>query len=239
VVTTRGDVHYIVTEYGVAYLHGKSVQERAIALISIAHPDFRAELTRDAVEARYLRPDHAAIEGKIVVGPKEFNSIHIMNDGTMLSMRAMHPTDESKLTDLIHKLSKETMYYRFMHEIKTVERKEIQNFVYINHRTDVAIVATIPEAHGEEIIAIGRYYLDQSTNLAEIAFVVRDNWQNRGIGSALFKHLHLIAVRNGIRGFTAEVLRENRAMQSVINNSALNITSKPNGSVFSFTIKFK
>ncbi|MBN2342356.1 MAG: GNAT family N-acetyltransferase [Deltaproteobacteria bacterium] len=238
VVTTRGDVQYVVTEYGVAYLHGKSVQERAIALISIAHPKFRAELTREAVAARYLRPDHAAIEGKIVVGPKDYNTVHIMDDGTMLSFRAMHPTDEPRLTDLIHALSKETMYYRFMHQMKTVERKEIQNFVYINHRTDVAIVATLPEAHGDEIVAIGRYYLDQSTNKAELAFVVRDEWQNKGIGSALFKHLSLIAIRNGIAGFTAEVLRENIAMQSVINKSEFDVTSKPSGNVYSFNIKF-
>ncbi|MBN2525706.1 MAG: GNAT family N-acetyltransferase [Deltaproteobacteria bacterium] len=238
VVTTRGDVHYVVTEYGVAYLHGKSVQERAIALISIAHPKFRAELTREAVAARYLRPDHAAIEGKIVVGPKEYNSVHIMDDGTMISFRAMHPTDEPRLTDLIHTLSKETMYYRFMHQMKTVERKEIQNFVYVNHRTDVAIVATLPEAHGDEIVAIGRYYLDQSTNKAELAFVVRDDWQNQGIGSALFRHLSLIAIRNGISGFTAEVLRENIAMQAVINKSEFTVTSKPSGNVYSFNIRF-
>ncbi|MBN2802972.1 MAG: GNAT family N-acetyltransferase [Deltaproteobacteria bacterium] len=238
VVTTRGDVHYIVTEYGVAYLHGKSVQERALSLISIAHPKFRAQLTRDAVESRYLRPDHAAIEGKIVVGPKEFNSVHIMDDGTLLNIRAMHPTDEPKLTGLIHKLSKETMYYRFMHQIKNIEKKEIQNFVYINHRTDVAIVVTIPEAFGDDIIAIGRYYLDQSTNLAEIAFVVQDDWQNKGIGNTLMKHLALIALRNGISGFTAEVLRENKAMQKVIENSGLKIKSKPNGNVFSYKIDF-
>ena len=56
VVTTRGDVHYVVTEYGVAYLHGKSVQDRAIALISVAHPDFRGQLLKEAIEAKYVRP---------------------------------------------------------------------------------------------------------------------------------------------------------------------------------------
>ena len=51
VVTTRGDVHYVATEYGVAFLHGKSVQERALALINIAHPEFRANLLREAIAA--------------------------------------------------------------------------------------------------------------------------------------------------------------------------------------------
>jgi len=238
VVTTRGDVHYVVTEYGVAYLHGKSVKERAIALISIAHPKFRARLAREAVQAKYLSHEHENIEGKIIVGPRRFKTVHILNDGTQLNFRPMHPTDEPRLTGLFHALSKETMYYRFMSQMKTVPKKEIQNFVFINHRTDVAIVATVPEAYGDEIVAIGRYYLDEKSNLAEIAFVVRDEWQNKGIGLGLFKHLSFIAKRNGINGFTAEVLPDNRPMQSVINKSEFKVTSNPKRDIISYTIKF-
>jgi GNAT superfamily N-acetyltransferase/acyl CoA:acetate/3-ketoacid CoA transferase beta subunit len=238
VVTTRGDVHYVVTEYGVAYLHGKSVQERAIALISIAHPKFRAELTREAVAAKFMRAEYAELKDEIVVGPPEFSTTHVLKDGTLLTFRPMHPTDEPRLTELFHALSKETMYYRFMSQVKFVQRKVIQNFVFINHRTDVAIVATVPEAHGEEIIAIGRYFLDEKSNLAEIAFVVRDEWQNKGIGSALYKHLTLIARRNGITGFTAEVLKTNRPMIHVINKSDMDVTSVPHEDVYSFRIKF-
>lgn len=239
VVTTRGDVHYVITEYGVAYLHGKSVQERAIALISIAHPKFRAELTRQAVQAKYISPDHATIEGKIVVGPPEFKTTHVMDDGTLVFFRPMHPTDEHALKELFYALSKQTMYYRFMSQVKYLPQSEIQNFVYINHRTDIAIVATLPEAYGEDIIAIGRYYLNEKTNLAEVAFVVKDAWQNRGLGSFLLKHLALIAKRNGIDGFTAEVLRENRAMQAVFNRSEFRVTSKPGEDVYSFDIRFQ
>ena len=72
-----------------------------------------------------------------------------------------------------------------MSHMKRIPRKQMQNFVYIDHRNEVAIVGTVPEAHGEDIIAIGRYYLDQKTNRAEVAFVVRDDWQKRG-----HRHLH-------------------------------------------------
>ena len=238
VVTTRGDVHYVVTEYGVAYLHGKSVHERAIALISIAHPDFREELLREAVEAKYLRPEYAEVEGKFVVGPQELRTTHVLGDGTQIQFRAMHPTDEPRLKDMFHALSEQTLYYRFMSRIQEVPRREVRNFVFVNHRTDVAIVATLPEAHGEEIIAIGRYYLDEKSNMAEVAFVVQDVWQNRGLGSFLLKYLAVIARRNGIRGFTAEVLTENRMMQKVLNGSAFRVTSKPSDGVYSFEIEF-
>jgi acyl-CoA hydrolase/GNAT superfamily N-acetyltransferase len=238
VSVTRGDVHYVVTEYGVAYLHGKSVQERAIALISIAHPDFRAKLLQEAIEARYLRPDMARVGGKLVVGPTELHTTRLLSDGTQVTFRPIHPTDEASMLDLFYALSQETIYYRFMSRSKRVPRSEIQDFVFIDHRTDVAIVVTVPEAHGEDIIAIGRYYLDEENNMAEVAFVVRDDWQNRGIGTELLRYLSQVAIRNGIRGFTAEVLRANRAMQRVFQKSEFQVTSTPQDDVISFEISF-
>jgi acyl-CoA hydrolase/GNAT superfamily N-acetyltransferase len=239
VVTTRGDVHFVVTEYGVAYLHGKSVQERAIALISIAHPKFREQLLKEAVEDRYVRPELAAVEGKLVVGPPEMRTSYVLDDGTQINFRAVHPTDESRMSDLFYALSKETIYYRFMSHSKHIPRREIQDYVFINHRTDVAIVGTLPSASGDELIAVGRYYLDPKTNMAEVAFVVRDDWQNRGVGSFLLNHLSVIAKRNGIRGFTAEVLRENRAMQRVFNKTEYKVVSHPGDDVISYEVEFE
>ncbi len=239
VVTTRGDVHFVVTEYGVAYLHGKSVQERAIALISIAHPEFRGKLLREAVEARFLHPEFARIEGKLVVGPPELRTSRLLDDGTQVTFRPIHPADEPALVDLIYALSQETMYYRFMSRSKRVPRSEIQDFVFIDHRSELAIVCTVPEAHGEDIIAVGRYYLDEKTNMAEVAFVVRDDWQNRGLGTQLLRYLGQVAMRNGIRGFTAEVLRENRPMQRVFHKTDYKVTSEPHEDVISFVIEFQ
>jgi acyl-CoA hydrolase/GNAT superfamily N-acetyltransferase len=238
VVTTRGDVHYVVTEYGVAYLHGKSVQERAIALISIAHPDYREQMLREAIEAKYVRQEMADIEGKIRVGPQLLMTTSILDDGTQVTFRPVKFTDMPLMKDLFYALSQETIYYRFMKELKQIPFKQIQDFVYIDHRHDVAVVATLPEAHGEDIIAIGRYYLNPKTNKAEVAFVVHDKWQNRGIGSFLLKFLTQIAKRNGISGFTAEVLRENKAMQAVFHKSGCKVTCNLHEDVYSFDLAF-
>jgi len=239
VVTTRAGVHYVVTEYGVAYLHGKSIQERALALITIAHPKFRADLLREAIAAKYLSAEMADKEGKILVGPKELRTTYLLNDGTQLNFRAIHPTDEPRMRDLFYKLSEATIYYRFMSHQTRVSRHQIQDFVYIDHRNDVTIVGTLPEAYGEEIIAVGSYYLDQKTNLAEVAFVVSDDWQNHGIGTFLLKHLMRIARRNGIHGFTAEVLTENKPMQAVINKSNCKVSSRFTGNVHSYEMDFE
>ncbi|MBN1946690.1 MAG: GNAT family N-acetyltransferase [Bradymonadales bacterium] len=238
VVTTRGDVHYVVTEYGVAYLHGKTVQERALALISIAHPKFREELLREAIEARYVQQEFSEVEGHIVVGPKEMSTTHVFSDGTLMYFRPIHPTDVPRMKDLFYKLSEATIYYRFMSHMKRVPRKQIQNFVYVDHRNEVSIVGTLPEAYGEDIIAVGGYYLDPATNRAEVAFIVRDDWQNKGIGSFLLKNLINIARRNGIRGFTAEVLRDNKPMLSVIYKSGMHVASHLEEGVYHLDIDF-
>ncbi len=239
VVTSRGDVHYVVTEYGVAYLHGKSVQERALALISIAHPDFRSDLLKEAIEARYVRSELADIEGRIAVGPEDMRTSMLLDDGTVINIRPIHPTDMPRMKELFYALSQQTVYYRFMRPMKRIPQKEIQDFVYIDHRSDVAIVATLPEAYGEEIIAVGRYYLDPRTNRAEVAFTVRDEWQRRGIGTFLLKYLITLARRNGISGFTAEVLAENKAMQAVLRRSDLKTRIKLEEGVYSFEMDFE
>ena len=102
----------------------------------------------------------------------------------------------------------------------------------------MAIVGTIPEAHGEEIIAIGRYYLDPRTNLAEVAFIVHDRWQNRGIGTFLLRYLITIAKRNGIAGFTAEVLHDNKPMLAVLHKSNCKLSSKFEDRVYSLKLDF-
>ncbi|THB71897.1 MAG: GNAT family N-acetyltransferase [Desulfobulbaceae bacterium] len=239
VVISRGTVHYVVTEYGSAYLHGKTVQDRTLALISIAHPDHRAQLLKEAIEAKYIREEFADVEGKFVVASQGYmKTKYLLKDGTEINFRPIHPTDEPRMRDLVYDLSQETIYYRFMSHQKRFGQRQIQNFVYVDHRKDVAIVGTLPEAHGDEIIVVGRYYLDEHTNRAEVAFVVRDEWQNKGLGTFMFKHLENIAKANGISGFTAEVLRNNNRMQAIFNHSGCNVTSHIEEGVYSFIMDF-
>ena len=239
VVTTRAGVNYVVTEYGVAYLHGKSIQERAMALICVAHPKFRAQLLKEAIEAKYLSAELADKEGKLLVGPKELRTTHLLHDGTQIVYRPIHPTDEPRMRDLFYKLSDASRYYRFMGHLKRVPRSQIEDFVYIDHRSEVCVVGVLPSASGDEIIAVGNYYLDPKTNKAEVAFTVADNWQRRGIGTFMLRHLTRIARRNGIGGFTAEVLPENKGMQTVFNRSGLKVKSQYRGDVFSYEIDFE
>ncbi len=239
VVISRGTVHFVVTEYGVAYLHGKAIQERVMALISIAHPNYREKLFQEAVDARYISPELAGLGDRFMVpGEESMRSSYLLDNGTQVSFRSIRPVDEPNMRDLLYDLSQETVYYRFMSRQKRFTHRQIHDFVYIDHRKDVAVVATVPEASGEEIIAVGRYFLNERTNKAEVAFVIRDDWQNMGIGKFLFNHLISIARRNGIAGFTAEVLRDNKRMQNIFNHSGYKVKSVIEEGVYSFVIDF-
>jgi acyl-CoA hydrolase/RimJ/RimL family protein N-acetyltransferase len=239
VTITRGTIHFVVTEYGIAYLYGKSIQERVMALISIAHPKFREQLCKEAIEAHYIRPDMAGVSNKFILPIDEsMRSTLLLDDGSQINFRSILPTDEPSMRDLVYDLSRETIYYRFMSQQSKFTHQQIQNFVYIDHRKDVAIVGTVPEAHGEDIICVGRYYLDERTNRAEVAFVIRDEWQNRGIGSHVFRLLADIAKRNGITGFTAEVLRDNQRMRTIFAHSEFKVIHRMEEGVYSFVIDF-
>jgi GNAT superfamily N-acetyltransferase len=168
----------------------------------------------------------ADVEGKIHVGPQELRTTMALDDGTQINFRPIHPTDEPRMRDLFYALSQQSVYYRWMSHLKRMPRKEIQNYVYIDHREQVAIVGTLPESHGEEIIAVGGYFLNPKTNRAEVAFTVLDDWQNRGIGTYLLGQLIQVAKRYGIAGFTAEVLRQNKAMQAVFHNADCQVKSR-------------
>lgn len=238
VVTTRGDVHYVVTEHGVAYVHGKSVQERALALIGVAHPDFREELLHGAIEAKYLRPDMAEVAGRIGAGPRELRASLLLDDGTLLSFRPVHPTDEPRMRDLYYALSRESLYFRFMGYMKRIPRRQLHDFVYVDHRHAVAVVGTLPAAQGEEIVAVGSYYVEPKTNRAEVAFTVRDDFHRRGIGRFLLGHLMTIARRGGLAGFTAEVLADNVGMRAVFAGADCKVRSSVRAGVVRYDLDF-
>ncbi|MBZ0253890.1 MAG: GNAT family N-acetyltransferase, partial [Candidatus Methylomirabilis sp.] len=238
VVTTRGDVHYVVTEHGVAYVHGKSVQERALALIGVAHPDFRTELLHGAIEAKYLRPDMADVAERIGAGPRELRASLLLDDGTLLSFRPVHPTDEPRMRDLYYALSRESLYFRFMGYMKRIPRRQLHDFVYVDHRHAVAVVGTLPAAQGEEIVAVGSYYVEPKTNRAEVAFTVRDDFHRRGIGTFLLGHLMTIARRGGLAGFTAEVLADDVGMRAVFAGADCKVRSSVRAGVVRYDLDF-
>jgi acyl-CoA hydrolase/GNAT superfamily N-acetyltransferase len=212
VVTTRADVHYIVTEYGVAYLYGKTVRERTLALIHIAHPKFRDELLRQAREARLVHPNQIALPPGLQPYPKKFEINHEFAGGLKIHFRPIQPTDENLLKELFYSHTPSTIYQRYFLQLKHLPHEAVQRMVTLDYRDAMAIVGEIPWEGRQRLIAVVRYYRDPATNWAEVAVVVQENFQRRGIATFLLRHAAKVAAQQGIIGFTADVLPDNFSM---------------------------
>ncbi|MBW2148102.1 MAG: GNAT family N-acetyltransferase [Deltaproteobacteria bacterium] len=236
VVTSRGDVHYVVTEYGVAYLHGKSIRERAMALINIAHPDFRSELLAAAKHRHYVYPDQM-LPAADTQYPEQWETTHYF-DGQPVFFRPIKPTDERMLQDLFYSLSDETIYKRFLTFIKSLPHSTVQKLVNIDYKEMMAVVGLVGEPEKEQIIAVGRYRRDSQSNMGEVSLLVHEQWQNKGIGKYLLTYLIDIARSQGIKGFTAEILAENEHMLHVLYKIGYTVKSRLAFGIYSIEFLF-
>ncbi len=216
VVLTRGDVHYVVTEYGVAYLHGKSIRERVMALISIAHPSFRGALLEAAKIRGYVFRDQRLEPGALY--PEKYETYFTDNKGRTVFFRPGKPTDEKKVQDLVYSLPEEDLYRRFFQNIKAFPPTMARPMVNVDYEHRMTIMGIIgeegPESR-EEIVAIGQYVRDPSTGFANVALTVHADYQQSGIGTFLLWYLIQVAREHGIKGFAAEVLKENDAILKI------------------------
>ncbi|MBL7140689.1 MAG: GNAT family N-acetyltransferase, partial [Planctomycetes bacterium] len=219
VVTTRGDVHYVVTEYGVAYLHGKSIRERVLALINIAHPKFRQRLIQFAKQQRYLPEDQVELAWEHIRYPEELERYETLRDGTQVFFRPVKPADEPALSDMLYSLSTESVRTRFFVATARFPHKDVQKLTNIDYQDELAIVGVVPGPGEETIVAIAQYFVEPRTQEAEIAFIVHDEWQAKGMGSLLLDYMVQIGRQRGVKRFVARVLPANKAMLAVFYNS--------------------
>jgi acyl-CoA hydrolase/RimJ/RimL family protein N-acetyltransferase len=227
VVTSRGDVHYVVTEYGIADLYGKNIRERATALIEVAHPDFRAELLTSAKQRHYVFPDQRvprALPGN--------ESRLTLGNGQIVRIRPLRLSDEEQLQDLFYRLSDESIYHRFLGYKRRHPHQEMLELVDVDQEHNQAYVVTREDNGCEDLIAMGRYDVDDATRTADVAFVVLDAWQNQGLGTALFERLTQDASERGIRCFTADVHCKNARMLGIFKRSGLTYESTLDGGVY-------
>jgi len=237
VVTTRGDVHYVVTEWGVAYLHGKNIRERAMALINIAHPKFRKALLDEAKTLNYIYKDQM-LTPEDVVYPEDLETIMTTKDGSELQVRPVKAVDEEMLSDMFYDLSDQTIINRFFSMLKSMPHRKLQQLCCIDYLNEMSLVAIAGSPPKQKIVGLGSYHLNPATQRAEIAFLVADAWQGRGIGTYLMQMLVKIAKSRNIKGFTAEVLRDNVAMIALMHKSGVPPKSTPAGGSYIFSMDF-
>ncbi len=210
-VVPRSDVNYVATEFGVVNLFGKNIQERALALISIAHPDFREQLFSDAQKMGFLGPEKTVKESLQAVYPLNIEQVFEIN-GQQVTIRPAKPVDARRIQKHFYSLDKKDIVSRFFHEKERFVMDEIESVSQVDYIKALTLVAVVGEYGFSTVVGIGEYILDERDNIAEVAFSVSKSFQGMGLGKILMRKLAEAARENGIAGFMAYTTPDNESM---------------------------
>jgi RimJ/RimL family protein N-acetyltransferase len=237
VVVPRGDVQYVATEYGVVNLFGKSLQERVVALIEIAHPDFREVLFESAKQAGMIGQERSlgeAVRGIYPVNLEETVEI----DGQQVTIRPSKPVDERRIQEHYYQLDKDDVFSRFMHEKTGFGRSDVEPKSQIDYVKDLTLVALVGEFGFGRVVAVGESMLMYNSNMAEVAFSVNKQFQGKGLARIILRKLADAARENGIVGITAYTAPRNKAMINLFKTLPYEVKSYYDGEGVTLTCRF-
>jgi len=236
VTIARSDVHYVITEHGMAYLFGKSVRERAVALIEIAHPKFRAELLEQAKALGYLPQQQrlASVRSYLV---EEERTVTLRN-GQKVLIRPARAGDVMGMKDIFYRMSQEDVYTRFHRRVSSLSFEDAQRLCNVDFDHEAAFIAVTGSRENEEIVGSCCYFLNPSTNIAEVGYMIVPQWQATGLGRELQQRMMEYARKKGVRGFVAEVLAENLKMVALAKHACDKVSVHREGRSLEITMLF-
>lgn len=229
VVTSRADVHYVVTEYGIAELHGKSVRERALALINVAHPQFRDELLRQARERKLVHPQQIALPAGLRPYPIRYESDATVAGGQPIHFRPIRPTDERLLKEIFYSHSEETILQRYFSNLRHLPHEQVQKMVTLDYHNEMALIGLVSDEGTERIACVGRYSRTAQADTAEFTITVRDELQGKGLGKLLLTRLIQVARENGVAYFTARFRADNERFRTMLQDTVGSVESTLEG----------
>jgi len=228
VVVPRADVEYVVTEYGVVNLFGKSLQERAIAMISIAHPDFRDRLFFKAKDMGLLGRERSPNETIRSVYPLQREEVKRIDSHRVL-FRPARPTDERRIQEHFYGLERQDVVRRFLHERTAFLRDDVAGVFLVDYVHNLTIVAVIGEPGFEKIIGVGGYFLEPDGRMAEVAYSVDKAWRGKGIAALIQDKLCRAALEQGIEGLLAHTFPSNQGMIRLFKKLPYKVRSRYDG----------
>ena len=234
----RESIDVVVTEYGIANLKWRTIRERAQALIDIAHPNDREKLVQQAKEKKILYSDQIFLSESSHLYPMDVSTEHTFKGGLKVRFRAIKPSDEEVMRRLFYRFSNKTVYSRFFYPIKTMPHDKMQEYVNIDYSRVMSVIALIGGSDQETIIAEARFVKDEVSSYGDVAFVVDEKYQGLGIATYIYEMLIRLAKERGLKGFTADVLQENKGMMKVFENSYLPINARLQNGIYKLKIPF-
>ncbi|UCF94642.1 MAG: GNAT family N-acetyltransferase [Desulfobacterales bacterium] len=215
VATTRGDVNFVITEYGIAELQGKGIYQRVMELAQIAHPKFREELIVVAKKRHYIFADQLPPSTEDLLFLEDYKRTMKLKNGKTVEFRPLLPSDEFAFRNFFYSLQEKTIYLRFFYKMRLFSHEVVQKqWASVDYRKNMSIIGLVQTGGHKEIMAIGSY-AQENDDRAEVAFVVREDFQGMGVASYILEILENIAIENDYTGFDATVLSENDAMIQV------------------------
>jgi len=238
-LNVRESVDLIVTDYGVAYLNGRTVRERALALIEIAHPDDRAKLVEEAKAQKILYQDQIFLHESAHLYPTDIVVKCTFKNDIKVRFRAIRPSDEEEMRRLFYRFSDEAVYYRYFTPLKTMPHSKMQEYVNVDYGKVMSIVGLVGESGQGQIISEARYVKDLHRPYGDVAFVVDEKYQNLGIATFMYRLLMRLAKERGLQGFTADVLPANKEMMRVFQKGDAEVKATLEYGVYRLSIPFK
>jgi acyl-CoA hydrolase/RimJ/RimL family protein N-acetyltransferase len=238
VATTRGDVNFVVTEFGIAELKGKSIYQRVMELAQIAHPKFREELIDEAKKHHYIFADQITPQQEDLIFLEDYKTSFQLKDGRTIEFRPLLASDEFAFRNFFYSLQAQSVYHRFFYHKQLFSHKAMQEqWASVDYRKNMSLIGLTSVSGHQEIMAIASYAQSEDGR-AEVAFVVGDGFQGMGIGSRMVEILEGIARKNDYKGFTAYVLRENRSMIHIFRKRYPAAKMSPMGETLFIEIEF-
>jgi len=237
VVVPRADVQYVATEYGVFNLYGKSFQERALGMISIAHPDFRDELFYEAKKMGLFSQERTLSDSIHGVYPVKLEEVRQIA-GETVTIRPAKPVDERRIQEHYYNLDKSDVVSRFFHEKTSFVRNQVEGISQIDYVKNLSILAVVGEFGFGKVVAVGEYLIDDSKNMAEVAFSVNREWQGKGMARILMQKLAEAARENGIAGLIAYTSHDNAAMINLFKTLPYKVKTTFDDDVLVLSCKF-
>ncbi len=213
--TGRGDIHYVITEYGIARLRGRSIRERVLNMVEVAHPDYRENLLRDARQWGWIPKFYNITPKDFSHSSDELHSRPVDFKGRRFVFRPLLPSDTRSLQEFFYSHDKETISMRYGHVKDRMTNESAYKLTSVDQSVDVAFALFEEKGHRQEIAAIGRFYQDPSGLSAEIAFMVGENVRRLGMSRFLLGELATVAKRRSIKKLWASVLKRNKAMAAL------------------------
>ncbi len=237
VVVPRSDVQYVVSEYGAVNLFGKSLQERAMAMISLSHPDFREELLEKAKDMGLLAKKRTLDDFITGVYPAKMEETRDI-DGQGVRFRAAKPVDGRRIQEHFYNLTHEDIQSRFFHEKSQFLRDDMKEMFQIDYKKDLTVVAVTGEFGFGKVIGMGAYLKGHASNVAEVAFSVSKDWQGKGLAKIIMEKLYHAAIDNGIEGFVAFTSPTNKGMINLFKTLPCKVNSGIEEDMFVLTGRF-